>query len=62
MDFETFCRLESTLETEKNIVEIGKRADYSICNEGTPEELFVSVDRIMGEISEGSGADTGKEG
>ena len=51
MDFETFCRLESTLETEKNIGEIGKRADYSICNEGTPEELFVSVDRIMGEIS-----------
>ena len=51
MDFETFRRLESTLETEKGIGEIGKRADYSIRNEGTPDELFISVDRIMKKIS-----------
>ena len=51
MDFETFCRLESTLETEKDIGEIGKRADYSIRNEGTTDELFASIDRVMKEIS-----------
>lgn len=51
MSFETFCRLESTLETEKYIGEIGKHADYAIYNKGTTDELFASVDRIMSELS-----------
>ncbi len=51
MNFEIFRRLESTLETEKDIGEIGKHADYIIRNEGTPDELFASVDGIMREIS-----------
>lgn len=51
MSFETFCRLESTLETEKYIGEIGKHADYAIYNKGTTDELFASVDRIMGKFS-----------
>lgn len=47
MDFETFRRLESTLETEKGIGEIGKNADSIIRNEGTLEELFVALDGVM---------------
>lgn len=50
MDLDTFRRLESTLETEKDIGEIGKCADYIVRNEGTSDELFVAIDGIVNEI------------
>jgi dephospho-CoA kinase len=51
--FEKFIEMESTLETEKNIPEIGKKADFIIHNEGTLEELMQKTEEIMRTIKTG---------
>lgn len=45
--FEAFRDMESRLETERYISDIGKKADYTIINDGTLESLFNKVEEIM---------------
>jgi len=42
-----FADMEASLETERDIPEIGKQADYTIKNESTMEDLFTQTDTAM---------------
>lgn len=44
---ETFVQFEATTETERHVPAIGARADITISNEGTLEELLTEVDALM---------------
>ncbi len=44
---ESFAHFEATTETERHVPGIGARADVTICNEGTLEELLAQVDDVM---------------
>lgn len=48
---EAFAHFEATAETERNVPAIGARADVTIHNEGTLEELLTQVDTIMQEYN-----------
>lgn len=48
--FETFRMMESRLETEQHIASIGQSADYRIDNEGSLEDLFLKIERVMDDI------------
>lgn len=52
ISFEEFMKLETTLETERAIVSLGKEAEYTVYNDSTLEDLFVKVDDIMREVLE----------
>ena len=47
VSFEKFVEMEASLETERSIPEIGKKADFTIHNEGTLEELMKKTEEIM---------------
>ena len=44
---EAFARFEASAETERHVPTIGARADVTVRNEGTVEELIDAVDRFM---------------
>ncbi|MFA5986073.1 MAG: hypothetical protein WC819_01840 [Parcubacteria group bacterium] len=48
--FDAFQTFEATAETEKAIPAIGKKADFTVRNEGTMDELLWQVDDVMKEI------------
>jgi dephospho-CoA kinase len=48
--FEKFLEMESRLETERAISEIGAQAEYCIENDSTLEELFEKTDTVMEKI------------
>jgi len=48
--FEEFQKFESEAETEKNIPKIGAKADFTITNDGSMDELLWQVDDAMKEI------------
>ena len=50
ISFERFAQMEAALETERNIPEIGKKADFTVHNEGTFEELIVHIASVMQQI------------
>ncbi|NCU41244.1 MAG: hypothetical protein EOM19_00800 [Candidatus Moranbacteria bacterium] len=52
VSFEEFMKLETTLETERAIVSLGKEAEYTVYNDSTLEDLFEKVDDIMREVLE----------
>ena len=47
---EDFKAFESTTETEKNIPKIGAKADFTVKNDGTMDDLLWQVDDAMKEI------------
>lgn len=47
ISFQKFTEMEASLETERSIPEIGKKADFTIHNEGTMEELMEKVEQVM---------------
>lgn len=47
VSFERFIAMEDALETERSIPEIGKKADFTIRNEGTFEELIANIADVM---------------
>ncbi len=47
---EDFQNFESETETEKNIPEIGSKADFTVKNDGTMDDLLWQVDDAMKEI------------
>ncbi len=47
MSFEEFAKQDKEELTEKDIPELGKRADYKIENTGSLEELMGKVERLM---------------
>lgn len=49
MSFEEFQGIEQ-METEVNIVELGKKADFKIQNRGSTEQLYAQIDAIMKQI------------
>lgn len=53
VSFEKFVEMEASLETERDIPEIGKNADFTLRNEGTLEELMEKTEEIMQKIKAG---------
>ena len=49
MSYEQFMQLEKR-ETEVNIIELGKKADFKVENTGSTEQLYVQIDAIMNQI------------
>jgi len=54
LPFEEFVKMEDGLETERAIPEIGAKADYTIKNDSTLEDLFAKVDDVMEEVTRNS--------
>ena len=52
ISFERFAQMEAALPTEKSIPDIGAKAEYTIRNEGTFEELIESIESVMRQIQE----------
>lgn len=50
--FEDFQAFEASAETEKAVPQIGARADYTINNTGTLDDLLNDADKIIDEILE----------
>lgn len=50
IDFEAFRKLEASLETEQSIPSIGAKADFTVENSGSLNDLFQKIDRIMDEV------------
>lgn len=53
VSFEEFVRMENSLETERDIPKIGEKADFTIRNEGTLEELMRKTEEVMKSIKTG---------
>ncbi len=49
--FEEFQKFEATAQTEKAVPQIGERADFTIVNDGTLNDLLTKVDVIMDKIT-----------
>ncbi len=45
--FDAFAQFESTAETERHVPAIGSRAEETIVNDGTLQELLDAVDAVM---------------
>lgn len=50
ISFEEFSKVEASLETERDIPQIGKNADFVIRNEGTVEELMEKIEKIIKQV------------
>ncbi|MEK7652148.1 MAG: hypothetical protein AAB351_03040 [Patescibacteria group bacterium] len=49
MSFEEFVKIEKTKETEVHIAELGKKCEYKLLNNGSKEQLFSEIDKILKE-------------
>lgn len=47
LSLKQFIEMEANLETERDIPLIGSKADFTITNEGTVEELLAGTDEVM---------------
>lgn len=52
ISLDRFAEIEAALETERDIPVIGAKADFTIHNEGTVEELLMETDKVMKGILE----------
>ena len=47
MSFDEFVEIEMTKETEVHIAELGKKCEYKLLNNGSKEQLFRQIDKIL---------------